>query len=436
MLVESNGMVIAIVVFVASIALIAWGRIHRAYIGLAASLILLALGIVPLHKVSEYVDVDVLGLLIGMAIITYYLEKSGFARWIASRFLRVFGRSPMNSLIALAYLGSLISLVLDNVSTTLLLAPVAIGIAESLGVSIVPYVIGVALGANLVGAALMVGDPPSMMVASALDLSFTDFILFQGKPSIFFIIMAACPIAALTLGVTAKRYIDGSRASMSARLDLNEYRMSDRGLFLTAMTVFLCVVVLLSVRNVYNIPLWMPPLLGGLLLLTIRAPCDKSLDPLLKGVSWKTLIFISSVFILTGGLVETSFLTILTLEVYELCKADALIASTLLIWLSVLLSAFIDNIPYFAMMIPTVMRLAEISGMNVYTLMWALLMGGSLGGNCTYIGASANAVAVGILEKRGHKVSFIEFSKIGAPYTVVAILVGEAIHYLIFIAFT
>jgi len=427
----SSDMWIAVAVFVAAIALIAWGKVHRAYVGLVSAALLIVVGVLPLDRILAYLDVNVVALLVGMAVITYYLERSGFAAWIAERFLRLFGFKPMRALVAFAILGSLISAILDNVSTTLLLAPIAIKLAGALGVSPVPYVIATALGSNLVGAALMIGDPPSMMVASALDLSFTDFIVFNGRPSVFFFIMATCPIAALTLLFTTKKYF--KRVRSSANLGL--VTAKDDVLLVETLTIFLFVVVLLSIRNAYRIPLWAPPLMGALILLALRAPAEKSMEALVRGVDWKTIIFVSSILLMTGGLVETGFIDLVVAKLYELCRVDVVTASVVIIWLSVLLSAFIDNIPYFAAMIPMVVRLSEISGMNVYTLMWALLIGGSLGGNCTYIGASANAVAVGLLEKRGHRVSLLEFMRMGVPHTIVAVLVGEALHYLALIHF-
>ncbi|MEM4921069.1 MAG: SLC13 family permease, partial [Candidatus Nezhaarchaeales archaeon] len=293
----------------------------------------------------------------------------------------------------------------------------------------VPYVLAVALGSNLVGAALMIGDPPSMMVASALNLSFIDFIVFEGRPGVFFIIMAACPIAALTLLVTAKKYVKSSSSSADLKfvVSKNEVVLAE------ALTIFFLVVLLLSVRKVYEIPLWVPPIIGALVILALRAPVEKSLDAIIKGVDWKTIAFVVSILLMSGGLAEVGFIDLIAKKVYEASESDVVVTSAILIWISVLFSAFIDNIPYFAIMIPMVMTLSKLSGMDVYTLMWALLIGGSLGGNCTYIGASANAVAVGLLEKRGYKVSFLEFTKLGVPYTMTAVLIGEALHYLIFI---
>ncbi|MDH5815203.1 MAG: SLC13 family permease [Candidatus Nezhaarchaeota archaeon] len=424
-----SNMIIAIIIFVASIVLIAWGRVHRAYVGLVSATIFIVFGLLPLNKVLSYLDINVIGLLTGMAVITYYLERSGFTDWVTITFLKFSGFKPLNALLILAMLGSLISAVLDNVSTTLLLAPIAFRLASSFGVSAVPYVLAVALGSNLVGAALMIGDPPSMMVASALNLSFIDFIVFEGRPGVFFIIMAACPIAALTLLVTAKKYVKSSSSSADLKfvVSKNEVVLAE------ALTIFFLVVLLLSVRKVYEIPLWVPPIIGALVILALRAPVEKSLDAIIKGVDWKTIAFVVSILLMSGGLAEVGFIDLIAKKVYEASESDVVVTSAILIWISVLFSAFIDNIPYFAIMIPMVMTLSKLSGMDVYTLMWALLIGGSLGGNCTYIGASANAVAVGLLEKRGYKVSFLEFTKLGVPYTMTAVLIGEALHYLIFI---
>jgi len=424
---------IAVAIFIATFAFIAWGKIHRAYIGLASSLLLLILGILTPYEAFSYLDFNVVGLLVGMAVITYYLEKSGVAGWVSIKLIKAVGSNPINMLIMFASVGSLISAILDNVSTTILLSPIAISVARTLGVSIVPYVIGVALGSNLVGAALMIGDPPSMMVASALNLNFVDFIVFNGKPSMFFLIMAACPIAALTLRITARKYFKSVRlAGERLKLDERQY-IRDKLLIAEVLTVFFLTIFLLSIRNIYNIPMWFPPLLGASIISILRVFSENVLKPFIEGVDWKTIVFISSVFIITGGLTETGFIDLLSLKIYELCGANIVSTSAVLIWISVLLSGFIDNIPYFATMIPLVVKLSEVSGMNVYTLMWALLLGGSLGGNCTYVGAAANAVGVGIVEKNERKVSLLEFMKLGVPYTVIAVAFGELLHYIFYI---
>lgn len=424
---------IAVAIFIATFAFIAWGKIHRAYIGLASSLLLLILGILTPYEAFSYLDFNVVGLLVGMAVITYYLEKSGVAGWVSIKLIKAVGPNPINMLIMFASVGSLISAILDNVSTTILLSPIAISVARTLGVSIVPYVIGVALGSNLVGAALMIGDPPSMMVASALNLNFVDFIVFNGKPSMFFLIMAACPIAALTLRITARKYFKSVRlAGERLKLDERQY-IRDKLLIAEVLTVFFLTIFLLSIRNIYNIPMWFPPLLGASIISILRVFSENVLKPFIEGVDWKTIVFISSVFVITGGLTETGFIDLLSLKIYELCGANIVSASAVLIWISVLLSGFIDNIPYFATMIPLVIKLSKVSGMNVYTLMWALLLGGSLGGNCTYVGAAANAVGVGIIEKNERKVSFLEFMKLGVPYTVIAVAFGELLHYIFYI---
>jgi len=424
---------IAVAIFIATFAFIAWGKIHRAYIGLASSLLLLILGILTPYEAFSYLDFNVVGLLVGMAVITYYLEKSGVAGWVSIKLIKAVGSNPINMLIMFASVGSLISAILDNVSTTILLSPIAISVARTLGVSIVPYVIGVALGSNLVGAALMIGDPPSMMVASALNLNFVDFIVFNGKPSMFFLIMAACPIAALTLRITARKYFKSVRlAGERLKLDERQY-IRDKLLIAEVLTVFFLTIFLLSIRNIYNIPMWFPPLLGASIISILRVFNENVLKPFIEGVDWKTIVFILSVFVITGGLTETGFIDLLSLKIYELCGANIVSASAVLIWISVLLSGFIDNIPYFATMIPLVIKLSKVSGMNVYTLMWALLLGGSLGGNCTYVGAAANAVGVGIVEKNERKVSLLEFMKLGVPYTVIAVAFGEFLHYIFYI---
>ncbi|MEM2793927.1 MAG: SLC13 family permease, partial [Candidatus Methanomethylicia archaeon] len=216
------------------------------------------------------------------------------------------------------------------------------------------------------------------------------------------------------------------------KLDEKQY-IKDKILIVEVLVIFILTIFLLSIRNIYNIPMWFPPLLGASIISILRIFSGNILKPFIEGVDWKTIVFISSVFIITGGLAETGFINLLSLKIYELCGVNIILTSAVLIWISVLLSGFIDNIPYFATMIPLVIKLSEMSGMNVYTLMWALLLGGSLGGNCTYIGAAANAVGVGIIERNERKVSLLEFMKLGVPYTVIAVAFGELLHYIFYI---
>jgi len=422
-----SAMGIAVATFVAVVLFIVWGKVHRAYVGLAASAFLVAIGILTPIEALQRVDINVIGLLVGMSVIVYYLKESGVFGWASAKIVGLLGRKPLNALVVFTFTGSLVSAILDNVSTTILLSPIAIFLSTAFNISIVPFVIGIALGSNLVGAALMIGDPPSMMVASALNLSFMDFILFQGRPSMFFIVMCACPFAALTLRFTARKYFKGARKTAALKGWVNV----NKPLAVKSLSMFALVVALLSLRGVYDVPLWFPPLLGAGILSAMAG--RKALRPFVREVDWKTLAFISSVFVLSGALVKTGFIDLLSLEIYRLSGGDSLTASSVLIWLSVLMSAFIDNIPYFATMIPLVITLSERSGMNVFTLMWALLLGGSLGGNCTYIGAAANAVAVGIVEKNERRVPFVEFAKMGVPFTIIAILMGQLFHFILYI---
>lgn len=432
-------MTIAVAIFVATFILIAWGKVHRAYIGLIASLTLLLVGILTPIEAFHRLDFNVIGLLIGMSIMTYHMKESGLFDWVSIKFLRSFNTTPINMLVLFTFLGSLVSAILDNVSTTILLSSMAISMARALGVSIVPFVIGIAIGSNLVGAALMIGDPPSMMVASALDLRFTDFIIFRNKPSMFFMILTACAFAALSLKLLTKRYFKDVKGVKSHVLREFEERalIKDKVLAIESLIVLSLIIFLLSIRDIYNIPMWFPPILGAIIMLLLRTFSEASLNrvvrPVIKEVDWRTLIFISSVFVLTGGLVKTGFIDLLSYNIYNICGEDVILTSSILIWISVLLSGVIDNIPYFATMIPLVIDLSKISGIDVHTLMWALLLGGSLGGNCTYVGAAANAVGVGIIERNERKISLAEFSKIGVPFTVVAVSVGQLLHYLFYI---
>lgn len=428
LLVSNYEKLISVLIFTISVALIVSGRFERHVVFSISALVLILLGVVPLTKCYELIDFDVIGLIIGVSIISSFIIKSGLAELIAYKVLELSRGSPVKVLILLSLTSGMLSIALENVSVVLLLAPITYRVTSLLRVNPVPYMISIAISSNISGAATLIGDPPSAMIASALNLAFTDFIFMHNRPSMFFFTIIPMIVSILSLTRMCKPLLKWEdRAGKNVTKILT--RPSVDKLFVTEVIAFLMLkITLLSFRHELHMPLSIPALLSasGLVLARVHRKRDV-IDALREGLDYKLILFLISVFILSGSLVETGFINDVARIITSISRSNELLTVNILIWFSVLASAFLDNIPYFAATIPLVLNIAELSGFSKYLLSWALLIGGTLGGNITYIGAMANVTAVRLLEKWGYNVNFLDFTKIGLPFTLISVILGEAL---------
>mgnify|MGYP005629728435 CR=1 FL=1 len=412
------------------VALLVWGFVPRHLASLLVMAILLVTGAVELGEVVEFVDWDVLALIFGMSIFTVYLEKSGFVDVVAGCVLRKVGDLRM-LVFVLSMVSGLISLFLENVTVVLILAPVVFRIATVLGVDPAYVLVPVALASNMAGSATMVGDPPAIITAGYLGLSFTDFIWYRGRPSMFFLTVIPMVLACLTASAMVPRDAGSAR-----RRDEPMTRSVDK-VFLAETLFFLgAKVLLLSLRTALRLPLSLAVLvgLGGLTLCRLIHGDRRSVaESFRKGFEWRTLLFLTGVFVLSGAFAKHGLAKHLALQLVELCGYELLSLTSFLVWFSVAVSAFIDNVPYVSMMLPVISSLSSMLSVDPATIAWALLLGATLGGNLTFIGASANVVAVRVLEKQGRRVSFAEFMRISVPFNTVSVVSGWILYELLWI---
>ena len=426
--------VLVVAAFVGAYVLIATERIHRVAAALSGAAAMVLLGVVDAEVAffSEETGVDwnVIFLLLGMMVIVSVLKQTGvfdyLAIWAAKR---TKGR-PFPTMVLLVCITAVASALLDNVTTVLLIAPVTLLVCHRLGLPPVPFLIAEALASNIGGTATLIGDPPNIIIASRAGLSFNDFLLNLGP--IVVVLMVVFIGLCRVLFRSAFHY-DPDRVSALMALDEREV-IRDRGLLVRSGIVLVLVMVGFVAHSALHIEPSMVALLGAgaLVALSKLGPPE-----FLEEVEWMTLVFFMGLFVMVGALVEVGVIERLGQAVTEAVGDQYLLAGSVLIWGSALLSGIVDNIPYVATVTPLVQNLVDAGqgAPEAQALWWALALGADLGGNATAVGASANVVVIGIAARNGHPISFWRFTRYGAVVALVTIAIAWLYLWLRYYAF-
>ena len=415
--------VLVVAAFVGAYVLIATERIHRVAAALTGAAAMVVLGVVDAEVAffSEETGVDwnVIFLLLGMMVIVSVLKQTGVFDYLAIWAAKRTKGKPFPTMVLLVCITAVASALLDNVTTVLLVAPVTLLVCHRLGLPPVPFLIAEALASNIGGTATLIGDPPNIIIASRAGLSFNDFLLNLGP--IVVVLMVVFIGLCRVLFRSAFHY-DPDRVSALMALDEREV-IRDRGLLVRSGVVLALVMVGFVAHSALHIEPSMVALLGAGALVGIS-----KLDPpeFLEEVEWPTLVFFMGLFVMVGALVEVGVIERLGQAVTEAVGDQYLLAGSVLIWGSALLSGIVDNIPYVATVTPLVQNLVDAGqgAPEAQALWWALALGADLGGNATAVGASANVVVIGIAARNGHPISFWRFTRYGAVVALVTIAVA------------
>ncbi|MFH1783855.1 MAG: SLC13 family permease [bacterium] len=422
----------AFLIFIICYVLLASGKGHKALIVWMGTLILLVLGAISLPAAGGFINWNVLGIFWGTLVVAEIFIESKVPAYLAHILV---GRSKTvwMAILAVCALSGFISTFVENVATVLIVAPVALEIAKKLKVSPVPFIVGISVSSNLQGAATLVGDPPSMILAGFANMNFNDFFFMHGKPGIFFAVELSAIGSFLVLYFLFRKY--------SQRVD--RVQMTEVSSWVPTAILFMMILALalssfapggLNEVILHNLPGIICTLFGiGALGWYVyrRRDADKTAVSFFRDLDWETFFFLMGLFILVGSLVSVGLIGDLAAAIATLTGKNVFMTYFLVVWLSVLFSAFIDNVPYILAMLPLTQTLSQGLGISPYLLYFGLLIGASLGGNITPIGASANIVGCGLLRKNGYKVSFSEFVRIGLPFTVSAVLIASAFIWII-----
>ena len=411
--------VVAVVVFVGAYILIVTERIHRVAAALGGAGIMLAAGVVGAEDAffSEETGIDwnVIFLLLGMMIIVGVLRETGVFEFLAISAAKRAKGKPFRVMVTFVLLTAFASALLDNVTTVLLIAPVTLLVCLRLGVPPVPFLIAEVLASNIGGAATLIGDPPNIIIASRGDLSFNDF-LFNMGPIVLLLLVVYLGLCRFLF---RKAFLyDEEKVAAVMRLNEKE-AIEDRPLLIKAGAVLVLVTIGFVLHSALDTEVSVVALLGAGLLVAIAGLSPKEY---LREVEWTTLVFFAGLFVMVGALIKVGVIGSLSKVVTEVTGGNLLLASILILLVSGVLSGIVDNIPYVATMAPLVADLADEAGNPGNVLWWALALGADLGGNATIVGAAANVVVVGIAEKNGYKISFLEFFKYGGLVALVTIV--------------
>jgi Na+/H+ antiporter NhaD/arsenite permease-like protein len=429
---------IATVVFILAYVLIAFELLHRTIAAMLGAAVMMCISytigtinpdfrIYSFERAISAIDMNVVFLLMGMMIIVGVLKNTGVFQWCAYISYKLAKGKVFLLTIILMIFTAVSSMFLDNVTTMLLLTGVAIEIAVSCNLNPLYLLIPLVLASNIGGAATLIGDPPNIMIGSYAGLSFMDFVVA---------LLAVCTVSMAVLAVYTK--LVWGRAFTKAQMSIanvgeftaelkEKYKIYDASLLTYGLIVLGFTIFLFLSHGYWHMEVSIAAITGASILFTI-AVITKKVDLLHlieKDIEWPTLMFFIFLFVLVGAVEEAGLLAVIADWILDLSGGEYLMSMTLILWVAAIMSAFVDNIPFTATMLPIVAYLSKVIPGAENTLWWALALGACFGGNGTIIGASANVVTMGIAESKGYKISFIGFMKTAFPYMIISIIVAQ-----------
>ena len=420
------------VIFSASILIIAYifiavDKISKVTIALMGSVITILLGLVSESKsvngilnpdyFINFVDFNVIFLLVSMMIIVSIATKSGMFNWIANELLKLTKGHPKLVLFTLGIFTAVTSAFLDNVTTVILIMPVTFFIAQRLEINPIPFLITEIFASNIGGTATLIGDPPNIIIGSAAGLSFMDFVReLTGVVSVILLVVVTLMMFIFRKSLVA----DAEKMKAVANLD-NSKTITDFPLMIRSAVVLMFVIIGFVLHDVTHIETCVTAMLGASVLLLFEKPKD-----ILCDVEWNTIFFFIGLFIIIGGLEASGGIALMAKWILNITQGSQNAAAMLILWASGLISGVIDNIPYTATMTPMLLEIQKTMGADyTYPLWWCLSLGACLGGNMTIIGAACNVIVSETSAHKGYPISFIGFLKYGVVTMLISLVISS-----------
>jgi Na+/H+ antiporter NhaD/arsenite permease-like protein len=421
--------------------------IHRASLALLGATVIVsaAIGFGALQPeesldfmIEEAIDFNTIGLLLGMMIIVAILGETGVFYWVGMKASNLSKGSLWKLMLLLSTFTAIASMFIDNVTTILLMVPVTLSIVRILKVPPIPFILSQALVSNIGGSATLIGDPPNILIGSAANIDFNSFLVYMG-PTVAIVFVASLILFKFffrkDLKVREKQTTienNNDIILISEQIQRDDSSLiKDKSLLKKSMTVLIGVIILFSLQNLHHIEVSVIALGGAAVLLVItRAHFEK----ISHEVDWSTLIFFIGLFIIVGIAQHVGLINILSSAAINLTGGNFWNTYIMIIWLSGISSAFVDNIPFTATMIPLIETLnadpnigLTVKEFQISPLWWALALGADFGGNGTLVGSSAGVVAAGLSERFGYRISFIRWFKIGFPFMLITLAIATIV---------
>lgn len=409
--------IISIVIFLLVMVAIVSEKVHRAAASLAGAVILLATHVLTVDSAIEHVDVNTVGVLVGMMLFVAVVKNSGLFEYIAIKSAKLTHGKPWAIMAVFAIITAVLSAFLDNVTTVLLVGPMTLAITSILKVNPVPFLLTQILASNMGGTATLIGDPPNIMIGSEAGLGFADFIL--NTAPIVVIIMA---VSLLCFYLMFGRKLKVSNDAMQAVMELDENRaIKDKSLLIKSVVMIGLVVIGFMFHSSLGMESCTIALLAAVIMMIVG---KQDIEDVIMGVEWSTILFFIGLFVVVGGMEETGVIDQLATLLISMTGGNMVLTMLIILWVSAIVSSFLDNIPFVATLIPMILAIQAESGMDVTPLWWALSLGACLGGNGTLIGASANVVLSGISNKNGYPITFMSYLKVGFPMMILSVAIS------------
>lgn len=417
------GLILFILTYVLMIAI----PNYRAHVAITSAVLFVVLGLLPISEVLPSIDFNVLMMIAGtMGVVSLFIE-SKMPSLLADH---IIDKMPNVKwvVLSLSVFAGLISAFVDNVATVLMVAPIAVTVAKKLKISPVKIVIAIAIASNLQGAATLVGDTTSILLGGHAGMNFMDFFFYKGRPSLFFTVQIAMMVATAVLSFSFKEY--NQPVHMEEFTVVEDYFPS---FLLVGVIISLIIASFLpNTPDLINGYICMGYLLLGLIVQSRKSSLRHTFSVIMADMDLFTLSLLAGLFVVIGGITHVGVIEKIAEIFVKFGSDDVFTLYTIITFASVILSAFIDNIPYTATMLPVVGQIAVQVGVDPTVLYFGLLSGATLGGNLTPIGASANITAIGILKKEGYDVPASTFMKLSVPYTLSAVFTGYVLIWLLF----
>lgn len=409
--------IISIVIFLLVMVAIVSEKVHRAAASLAGAVILLVTHVLTVDSAIEHVDVNTIGVLVGMMLFVAVVKNSGLFEYIAIKSAKLTHGKPWAIMAVFTIITAALSAFLDNVTTVLLVGPMTLAITSILKVNPVPFLLTQILASNMGGTATLIGDPPNIMIGSEAGLGFADFIL-NTAPAVVIIMAASLLCFYLMFG----RKLKVSDDAMQAVMELDENRaIKDKSLLIKSVVMIGLVVIGFMFHSSLGMESCTIALLAAVIMMIVG---KQDVEDVIMGVEWSTILFFIGLFVVVGGMEETGVIDQLATLLIGMTGGNLVLTMLIILWVSAIVSSFLDNIPFVATLIPMILAIQAESGMDVTPLWWALSLGACLGGNGTLIGASANVVLSGISNKNGYPITFMSYLKVGFPMMILSVAIS------------
>lgn len=416
---------LAIAIFIITYAYIIVEKYHRTVTVWMAAAIVIVVGLINQEQAIEHVDFNTILLLIGMMVIVGITRKTGVFEFLAIKAAKMVKGQPVALMAALSVIIAVASAFLDNVTAVLLVVPITYALTDRLEISPLPYLFAEIIASNIGGTSTLIGDPPNIMIGSANSLGFLDFAANLGLPALIILVLTIW-----CLVLIYKQELVAAPEKIDKLMALNEIDyIVEWALLKKSLAVLGMTILGFLLHQALHLESATIALLGAAALMLISG---EDPEETLLTVEWPTIFFFAGLFILVGSLQVNGVLSLIAHKLILVTGNNVPLLGTLVLWVSAIASAFVDNIPFVATMIPLLQEAGNLAQIPMESIWWALALGACLGGNGSLIGASANVIVAGIAERHGTPIRFVEFFKVGFPLMILSMIVSNIYLYLFY----